>query len=122
MPLSSTGFRQRRLSMTSLIDVIFLLLLFFMLSTSFSRYAEIPLAAGKTGKDAAAVPPRILQIAPDTLSLNGKAVASDQLTAALAGQDAPLLVTLRPGVSAQRLTDVLDLLQRLDGLDVTVIE
>ena len=41
--------RRRRLSMTSLIDVIFLLLLFFMLSSTFTRFAELELAAGGTG-------------------------------------------------------------------------
>ena len=32
--------------MTSLIDVIFLLLLFFMLSSTFSRFAEVEISAG----------------------------------------------------------------------------
>ena len=39
--------------MTSLIDVIFLLLLFFMLTSTFSKFAEIELAAATSGAGAA---------------------------------------------------------------------
>ena len=41
--------RRRKLSMTSLIDVIFLLLLFFMLTSTFTRFAELDLAAASGG-------------------------------------------------------------------------
>jgi biopolymer transport protein ExbD len=122
MPLSSTEFRQRRLSLTSLIDVIFLLLMFFMLSTSFSRFAETPLSAAKGGTGTSAEPPRFLQIAPDALVLNGQSVPLESLLDVLTGPDRPLLVALQSGVTAQRLADVLDLLHQVDGLDVTVIE
>ena len=37
--------QRRRASITSLIDVIFLLLLFFMLASTFSKYSEIELAS-----------------------------------------------------------------------------
>ena len=108
--------------MTSLIDVIFLLLMFFMLSTSFTRFAETPLTAAQAGTGLSTKPPRLLQIAADGLTLNGKNIGPDGLAAALTGTDGPVLVALRTGVSAQRLTDILDLLQQVDGLDVTVIE
>ncbi len=49
MRLKSALQRRKTLSLTSLIDVIFLLLLFFMLSTSFSKYVEIPLAQTDSG-------------------------------------------------------------------------
>ena len=41
--------RRRRLSMTSLIDVIFLLLLFFMLTSTFTRFSEVELTAAGSG-------------------------------------------------------------------------
>ena len=44
--------RSGRLSMTSLIDVIFLLLLFFMLTSTFSKFSEVELAAEGTSDEA----------------------------------------------------------------------
>lgn len=114
--------------MTSLIDVIFLLLLFFMLTSTFTRFAEVELAAGGSGGGSAdETRPVFLQLAPETLRLNGR----DQDIAALpealreARQDAaplPVLVALRGAVTAQRLTDLLVQLRGVEGLSVTVLE
>ena len=46
--------------MTSLIDVIFLLLLFFMLSSTFSKFSEIELTAGGSGPGRAAETPPLM--------------------------------------------------------------
>lgn len=46
MRIEAASAARRRLSMTSLIDVIFLLLLFFMLSSTFARFAEIEVSGG----------------------------------------------------------------------------
>ncbi|HSF64459.1 MAG TPA: biopolymer transporter ExbD [Paracoccaceae bacterium] len=43
-------FRRRALSLTSLVDVIFLLLIFFMLATTFTRTTDLPLAGGWPGQ------------------------------------------------------------------------
>src|SRR6056297_2844310 len=63
--------RRRRLSMTSLIDVIFLLLLFFMLSSTFTRFAEVELAAAGEGGAASENRPVFLSLGVDALLLNG---------------------------------------------------
>ena len=111
--------RRRRLSMTALIDVIFLLLLFFMLSSTFSRFAEVELAAAGTGTPLAASdkPALFLQLGPEWLTLNGTSQQLDTLTL----PDGPnrLLVALKPGVSAQRLTDLLVALRRFGGVECT---
>ena len=113
--------------MTSLIDVIFLLLLFFMLSSTFSRFAEVEIAAaGAGGASARDIPPLFLRLAPDSLSLNGKAQTLDSLPIALAqpdpaGEAVPVLVSLQGGVNAQRLTDLLIVLRGLAGFRVTVL-
>ena len=44
MRLESPGYVRRQISVTSLIDVIFLLLLFFMLSSTFSKFADVELS------------------------------------------------------------------------------
>ncbi|WP_298803569.1 biopolymer transporter ExbD [uncultured Lentibacter sp.] len=111
--------RRRRLSMTSLIDVIFLLLLFFMLSSTFSRYAEVELVAAGNGALPRDTPPLFVQLAPDHLTVNGSAQSLEALRIPQGAQQ--LLVSLKPDVTAQRLTDLLVALRRFDGLSVTVL-
>ncbi|WP_299773645.1 biopolymer transporter ExbD [uncultured Tateyamaria sp.] len=120
--------RVRRLSMTSLIDVIFLLLLFFMLTSTFSKFAEVELTAGGPGQAAAPAdaPPLFLQVGEEMLALNGERVGIALLEASLrdtvpAAEVQPLIVSLQGGVTAQRLTDVLVVLRAVQGLRVTVL-
>ena len=118
---------RRRLSLTSLIDVIFLLLLFFMLSSTFTRFAEVELSAAGSGAAVSAQKPIFLSLAPDTLRLNGEAVALDSLADTLAARgtdDTPItvLVALQGEVSAQRLTDLLVAVRGLPNLRLTVLE
>lgn len=118
--------RRRRLQMTSLIDVIFLLLLFFMLTSTFSKFAEVPLSAAGSGAVAAGdAKPLFLQLGPDDLRLNGEAVALTALTTsplAEATAGTTLLVSLGAGVDAQLLTDLLVVLRGLPDLRVMVLE
>ena len=97
--------------MTSLIDVIFLLLLFFMLTSTFSKFAEIELAAATSGAGAeAGAKPYFLQLTTEGLRLNGDALALDALTAsplAEAEEGTPLLVSLGAQVEAQALLECL---------------
>jgi len=112
--------------MTSLIDVIFLLLLFFMLSSTFTRFAEVDLTADGPGGAVSGARPAFLQLEPDRLRLNGEELALDALPEALrdrlaGAEKLPLLVSLRGGVSAQRLTDLLVVLRRLPEVTATVL-
>jgi len=111
--------------MTSLIDVIFLLLLFFMLTSPFSKFAEVELAAGGAGAAVAStVPPVFLQLAPSDLRVNGTAVALDALQSSMIGEvteKTSLIVSLSDGVDAQRLTDLLVSLRSFPLLSVTVL-
>jgi biopolymer transport protein ExbD len=111
-----TGFRRRALSMTSLIDVIFLLLLFFMLSSTFSKFSEVELASsGAQGAGSGAGERALfLQVTPDALRLNTAEldikVLSERLSQLEEG-DSKLLLSLSGEVSSQRLTDVLVVLR-----------
>lgn len=100
--------------MTSLIDVIFLLLLFFMLTSTFSRQGEVELAAAGGGAGATEARPVFVQLGPDDLTLNAASIALEDLVAALAAlaeDEALVLVALRPEVTAQRLIDLLGALR-----------
>lgn len=121
---ASAPFRRRTLSLTSLIDVIFLLLLFFMLTTTFTRTAELPLVAGGNGTSTAQTAPIFLRLAPDEVTVNGQIAPLDIVTDRIAGlgQDDPqVLVSLAPGVTAQRLADLLGVLRHQLGLRVQVL-
>ncbi|EAP77474.1 ExbD/TolR family protein [Roseovarius nubinhibens] len=119
---------RRKLSMTSLIDVIFLLLLFFMLSSTFSKFAEVELSAAGSGAGAVQgeTRPMFLRLGAEGLSLNGREVALDALQDLVRGEmpeagEQPLLVSLQDGVNAQRLIDLLGVLRGVGNLSVTVL-
>ena len=122
--------RRRALSLTSLIDVIFLLLLFFMLSSTFSRFAEVELAAATGGRSAepSENKPTFLRLGQDEVSLNGQTYALSDLPGAFAElreeeEDAlPVLISLQDDVTSQRLTDLLVALRPVQGLRVTVLD
>ncbi|UWQ97438.1 biopolymer transporter ExbD [Rhodobacteraceae bacterium M385] len=112
--------------MTSLIDVIFLLLLFFMLTSTFTRFSEIQLSAAGGGVAAPAdTPPLFLQLGAETLSLNGTSLSLPALPAEITAQhpDATtLLVSATDDVTSQRLVDLLVALAPLSALSLTVLD
>ena len=113
--------------MASLIDVIFLLLLFFMLSSTFTRFAEVEFASAGSGNAASSERPVFLSLGPDALRMNGSDTAFDDLPDALATQRdgdqlLGVLVSASADVTAQRLTDLLVALRSIPRVAVTVLE
>jgi len=115
---------KKRLSLAPMIDVVFLLLVFFMLASQFGRDRMVPLAMGGAGV-AYHGPPRLVQIASDGLRLNGVPVAADALAARLAPLTKEMsdAIILQPdaNVSLQQLMDAAALLKAegFNGLVVT---
>ncbi len=117
--------RRRAISLTPLIDVIFLLLLFFMLTSTFSRYTSLPLSATGGGAVADARPPLFLRASPEGWTLNGRAITPEglpQAVAALRGPRPAQSVILAPAgsLTAQGLVDALAALGGIEGLTITV--
>jgi biopolymer transport protein ExbD len=107
--------------------VIFLLLLFFMLSSTFTRFAEVELTSAGAGSAQASGAPVFLSLAVDGLRINGSDATLADLSDALRPlrDDAgPLQVLIAPqaDVTAQRLTDVLAALRIVPNLSVTILE
>ncbi|MFP4326912.1 MAG: ExbD/TolR family protein [Paracoccaceae bacterium] len=103
----------RRPSLTPMIDVVFLLLVFFMLVSQAGRDRALPLTGG--GADGAwEGPPRLVGIAPDGLTLNGVAVTSDALPGALEALTAdpadPVVLRGIDSADLQRLSDIAGML------------
>lgn len=115
--------KRRRPSLTPMIDVVFLLLVFFMLASRFGIEQVLPLPLAGAGAEYTG-PPRLIEVAPDTVRLNGRPVAFDDLPAALAPlMEAPSdMVILRgqSGATLQRLVAVADGL-RAAGLTTLVL-
>ncbi len=108
--------------MTPLIDVIFLLLLFFMLSSTFSKYGEIELSnatGGGTASEAQAER-HFVQLGAERLDLNGAPITLNELGDQV--ETGQVLVSLDPDTTAQRLVDLLVRLRGRDGLSVLVLE
>lgn len=119
--------RRKRLSMTSLIDVIFLLLLFFMLTSTFSRYAEVELAAtGSTAATAEQTPRVFVQLGPDTVTVNTRTTTLETLPIRLradraVGEMVTVILALKGDVSAQRLTDALVVLNAVEDIRPVIL-
>ena len=105
---------RRPLALTPLIDVVFLLLLFFMLASTFQKYGEVDLATPGTGLGAAkALRPALLRIHEDgTIDFNATKIEMGDLAEVLAelaaSEEGRLLVQVRPGASTQAMIDVLE--------------
>ncbi|MEM6859026.1 MAG: biopolymer transporter ExbD [Pseudomonadota bacterium] len=119
--------RRRTLSITSLIDVIFLLLLFFMLASTFQQFSELEVAGVSGSGSRPATPedaPLRLVIEPGGLSLNGAATEQDRVVEQLSapsGEPKRLSVKVAPGVTSQRLIDVLVRLEPISDLEVNLV-
>ncbi|MGR3513057.1 MAG: biopolymer transporter ExbD [Paracoccaceae bacterium] len=115
-----TARQKRPISLTPLVDVIFLLLLFFMLSSTFSTFAEVELSAAAPQAGASDTAPVFLQLFPDRLTLNGETRTLDTLGNTLDNTKV-LLLALQDGVTAQRLTDALVALRAYPDLSISVL-
>ncbi len=119
---NTAPFVRRRLALTPLIDVIFLLLLFFMLSSTFSTFGEIELsqATGGPAEAGAPVERAFVQLGAQRLVLNGNPVSLDALAQQV--ETGQVLVSMDADATAQLLVDLLVRLRGRDGLTVTVLE
>ena len=101
--------KRRKPALTPLIDVVFLLLVFFMLAAQFGRESAIDLAGGG-GAGGYTGPPRLITILPDAVTLNGVAWSETDQAEALAeltqGPEDVIVLRARYGADVQRLTDV----------------
>lgn len=115
--------RRRRLSMTSLVDVIFLLLLFFMLTSTFKREAELPLnLAGGSPQSGPEIGLAFLQLSSSGMRLDTEAVALSDLPSALAAKgQGVILLTLEPDVTAQSLAEIVAASRSLVDWQLTIL-
>lgn len=115
---------KRKPSLTPMIDVVFLLLVFFMLASRFGVEAviDMPLAGG-TG-EAYDGPPRLVDVTPTANRLNG--IAAPDLVAALqpliAAPNDMIILRGRDGATLQHIVAVTELLNAAGLTAVVLVE
>jgi biopolymer transport protein ExbD len=106
--------RRPLISLTPLIDVVFILLIFFMLASSFLDWRSIALNAPARATAGSSVEGAFLvELRPDGLRLAGESLSLDQLTARIGERLAQrpeqrVLVKPTAGVALQEAVSVLD--------------
>ena len=105
---------QRKPSLTPLIDVVFLLLVFFMLAARFGQDVEIDLSLSTASDKPYLGPPRLIDVMPEGLRLNDTEMTFETLLPEVAAlmQSPTDTIILRPRDNAdlQRIVDVMEAL------------
>ncbi|KGB80413.1 MAG: biopolymer transporter ExbD [Confluentimicrobium sp.] len=105
--------RSRRPSLTPMIDVVFLLLVFFMLASRFGIDMHLPLTVAGQGAGYSG-PPRLVDVRPEGLALNGVTMEGDALLAELArltdSAGDTIILRARDEARLQRIVEVMDML------------
>jgi len=120
--------RQRRspISLTPLIDVVFILLVFFMLASSFLDWRAIDLnAPGKAAASASMAGAMLVEIRRDGLRLAGQRIALPDLAARVGAKiretpDQRVIVQPAAGVVLQDAVAVLDALSAAGVRDLSL--
>ncbi len=117
---------KKRLALTSLIDIIFLLLLFLMLTSTFSKFSEIELSIASTASEKS-VSEKILflRVSELAVNLNSDEVQINSLSKSIrslsGNTKASLVISLDQDVTSQRLVDILGIVNSIQGLSVNLI-
>lgn len=116
--------RQKPISLTPLVDVIFLLLLFFMLSSTFTTFGQIDFGAPAGSGGTGAVPKAILVLEQTSLRLNGRVIEDGQLETeaqSLLERDIDsVLILTRGDTTTQQLVAIMSRLKSIPDLKIVV--
>lgn len=97
-----------------MIDVVFLLLVFFMLASRFGMDAMLPMPLA-TGGGSYEGPPRLIDISPGDTRLNGAPVSEADLAAAMkaltTSSEDTIILRGRDGAVLQRIVTIAGLLR-----------
>ena len=122
-----SGRRRALVSLTPLIDVVFILLVFFMLASSFLDWRAIDLSTpARSSADTAMEGAILVEVLPARLRLSGDALSIETLATRVAAQlrerpDQRVLVRPAEGVALQRVVQILDRLAAAGATDVSLI-
>ena len=114
--------RRKPVGLTSLIDVIFLLLLFFMLASSFTRYQSLDISSGAEGGGVVERPAYLRSHASEKLDLNGRPILKADMPELFSSLKANSIVAIWSGPEAN-VQDVVDVMSaaRRSGLKSVLV-
>ena len=117
---------KKRLALTSLIDIIFLLLLFLMLTSTFSKFSEIELSVATTAaKNKVSEKILFLRVSAVRIDLNSGEVEMNSLAKSIESftqnTKASLVISMDQDVTSQRLVDILGIVANIEGISVNLI-
>lgn len=117
---------RRRPSLTPMIDVVFLLLVFFMLAARFGSENVLQLNTPGASTVEWVGPPRLITVTPRNALLNGLPVRTDTLASALAPMmqslKDPVLIRATQDTDLQRLISVIEVLKNAGLTQILVVE
>ncbi len=121
--MSSPSRRRRLISLTPLIDVVFILLVFFMLAATLVDRRQIELATtSETAATAAGDAAILVRLRPGGPSLEGEALTLDRLVERLADQTGDrILLEPLAGVTLETVVAVLDRLAAAGLTDLALV-
>lgn len=125
--LASSRRRRALISLTPLIDVVFILLVFFMLASSFLDWRAIDLSAPAEAAAGSSMEGVLLvEIRNDGLRLSGESLALEDLVLeieARVAENPEQRVLVRPaeGVTLQEAVEVLDRVAKAGASDLSLI-
>ena len=107
--------RRQGIGLTALIDVVFILLMFFMLTSSFIQHRTVQLSAARGSTQAVDVSRPVLLVLDEAGVLHRPAQLSVAVTpesvAAEAGEEVAVIVLPQPQVSLQQIVSSLESLR-----------
>ncbi|SFA75614.1 biopolymer transport protein ExbD [Poseidonocella pacifica] len=117
---------RRKPSLTPMIDVVFLLLVFFMLASRFGMDMHLPLkVAGQSGGEYTG-PPRLVDVLPEGIRLNGVEIAADALAAEIERltekPEDTIILRPRDEASLQRIVEVMQTLGDAGFNQIVLVE
>ena len=121
------GKRRALISLTPLIDVVFILLVFFMLASSFLDWRAIDLDAPvRTGAGLSDDPALLIEIESEGLSLAGEAIAINDIAVRLEAvlienPNRSVLISPGPGVPLQTTVGVLDRVRSANAASIRLV-
>ncbi len=127
---STTPVEEVNINLTPLIDVVFLLLIFFMVSTTFDTTSQLKIELPKASQNEAINPKQPLYLvinAKGSFFLNARELSSQKsealsiaLRRVLEGSDRPVVIQSDAGSPVQSLVTAMDVVARLGLTQVSI--
>jgi biopolymer transport protein ExbD len=120
------------INLTALIDVVFLLLIFFMVSTTFDRFSELQIQLPEADGEVAESEPRVLELVIDAEGryyLDREQVLNSELDTlkralakrAPAGRDQPLVINADARTPHQAVITAMDAARQIGLLQISFV-